>query len=242
MRRSLTWLLLCFNLIACATVSSSPQASPTLIPSLQPSISPSPLPPSGVATVTPTHLPQPTVTVSPPILPSPTPLPLPQWENGLDVLMRETAVSQSVPFHQLLPSNSGAWQYDSGAFLHPIAFAMNDETAFLLDGGRVLVLNLIDASPPQILLQPDDIIEELPVQEPLDLALIGEQLLVLDRTGDVYRLDLQTISLELAETAVWQLERYERPIGETSSDYFVALGQDMAGSDMRLRLESSYSY
>jgi len=111
---------------------------------------------------------------------------------------------------------------------------MNDSTAFLLDGGRVLALDLVNGGAPRLLLQPGDFVDDLPVQEPLDLALAGQHLLVLDRVGDVYRLDLAT--------AVWQLERYERPIGATSSHYFVALGHDAASSELRLRLETSYSY
>jgi murein DD-endopeptidase MepM/ murein hydrolase activator NlpD len=235
--RLVVWLLLIAELTACVT-------SPLIVvPAAQVAATPPPSStPSATVTVQPTSLPAATVTATslpfstslPPSLPSPTPLPLPQWENPLDEVMQETAVSQNAQFQQLLPTNSGVWQYDPGSFYHPIALAMNSQTAFLLDGGRVLALDLLAAAPPQPLLQSGDTVDDLQVQEPLDLALIGEELLVLDRTGDVYRLDLAT--------AVWQLERYERPIGETSSSYFVALGHDTAGSDMRLRLETSYGY
>ena len=194
--------------------------------------------PTTLPAVTPTRpLPDPTApapTALPTTVPSATPPALPQWDNPLDEAIWNTAVHHTAPFHQLLPQNSGLWQYDPGSFWHPIALAMNDTTAFLLDGGRLLALDLVNAAPPQPLLQPGDFVQDLLVQEPLDLALVGERLLVLDRTGDVYALDLAT--------AVWQIERYERPIGETSSHYFVALGHDTAGSDQRLRLETSYSY
>jgi murein DD-endopeptidase MepM/ murein hydrolase activator NlpD len=194
--------------------------------------------PTTLPAVTPTvPLPDPTApapTALPTTIPSATPAALPQWDNPLDEVMRDTAVTNNAPFYHLLPQNSGLWQYDAGSFWHPIALAMNATTAFLLDGGRVLALDLAAAAPPQPLLQAGDFVDDLRVQEPLDLALVGQQLLVLDRTGDVYALDL--------ETAAWLIERYERPIGETSSHYFVALGHDTAGSDQRLRLETSYSY
>jgi murein DD-endopeptidase MepM/ murein hydrolase activator NlpD len=111
---------------------------------------------------------------------------------------------------------------------------MNETTAFLLDGGRVLAVDLVNAAPPRPLLQPGDFVNDLLVQEPLDLSLVEEKLLVLDRTGDVYALDLAT--------AVWQIEQYERAISETSSHYFIALANDAAVDQMRLRLETSYGY
>lgn len=221
--------MLCVIFVACST---SPLA---VVPVTQRVVTPLPSrTPTAISTMPPTVLPVKTAASSPPILPSPTTQLLPQWENPLDKTLLETAVSQNVPFQQLSPGNSGVWQYDSGAFLHPIALQRHNNIVYLLDGGRVLTLNLMDASPPQTLLQPGDTVDDLRVQEPLDLALVDGHLLVLDRTGDVYALDLTT--------AVWQLERYERPIGEASSNYFVALGQDTAGGDRRLLLESSYGY
>lgn len=224
--------MFCVILVACTTsplaVVPVTQMVVTPLPSRTPTVV------STIPSTLPTVMPVKTAASSPPILPSPTTQPLPQWENRLDERVQETAVSQNIPFQQLSPSNSGVWQYVSGTFLHPIALQRHNNIVYLLDGGRVLTLNLLDASPPQPLLQPGDTVEELRVQEPLDLALIDGTLLVLDRTGDVYALDLAA--------AVWQLERFERPIGEASSNYFVALGQDAAGGDRRLLLESSYGY
>ncbi len=148
--------------------------------------------------------------------------------------MQETAVSHNALFHQLLPANSGHWQFESGSFWHPIALEINETTAFLLDGGRVLALDLQSSAPPMPLLQPGDFVDGLLVQEPLDLALVGQQLLVQDRAGDLYALDLTSGS--------WKIERYEREIDETSSHYYVALGQDTVGGGRRLRLETSYSF
>ncbi len=227
MKRHTTFSLigLLVGLIACTAPPLPAQlplaVAPTSLPAVTPTI-PAPDPTAPAPTALPTTI------------PSATPPALPQWDNPLDEAMRDTAVSHAATFHHLLPQNSGLWQYDAGSFWHPIALAMNATTAFLLDGGRVLALDLAAAAPPQPLLQAGDFVDDLRVQEPLDLALVGQQLLVLDRTGDVYALDL--------ETAVWQIERYERPIGDTSSHYFVALGHDTAGSGLRLRLETSYSY
>lgn len=166
--------------------------------------------------------------------PSATAVLRPVWQNPLDPAMRDTAVSANAAFYSLLPENSGLWQFAAGSFWHPIALAVNESTAFLLDGGRLLALDMRRSTPLTVLLQPGDVVENLVVQEPLDLALVGAELLVLDRVGDVYAFDLA------AKT--WRLEQSLRPIGETSSHYFVALGHDAASGDMRLRLETSYSY
>ncbi|MCB8926402.1 MAG: M23 family metallopeptidase [Ardenticatenaceae bacterium] len=230
-RFNLLWLALLGGLLAC-TKTPVPVATPT--PFMQVPASQQPL---VTATALSTSLPTPSssvATMAPTVLPSATPLPLPVWDNPLDVTMQETAVSHNATFAQLLPANSGHWQFETGSFWHPIALEMNETTIFLLDGGRVLALDLLNDTPPVPLLQPGDFVDGLLVQEPFDLALIGDQLLVQDRAGDLYALDLTTGS--------WQIERYEREIGETSSHYFVALGYDTAGSDRRLRLETSYSY
>ncbi|MAT95728.1 MAG: hypothetical protein CL608_01065 [Anaerolineaceae bacterium] len=227
-RLRLWGLLLFTGLLACAAPPSvgMPPAPPPMPTASPTAAAVETAVPPATATVNPTALPT--------LPPSPTATVGPAWQNPLDETLRATAVAHNATFQQLLPQNSGLWQYDPGSFWHPIALALNDRTAFLLDGGRVLVLDLTNGSPPQPLLQPGDFVGDLPVQEPLDVALVGEKLLVLDRVGDVYALDLVT--------AVWRVERYERPIGETSSHYFVALGHDAASSEMRLRLETSYGY
>lgn len=225
-RFRLLWLLLLSNLLACATpLQVMPPLPQTRVPTSTPAAAE-----TSALPVTPVPTPIPTST----LLPSPVPPAAPLWQNPLDKTLRETAAAHNAPYYQLLPENSGVWQYDPGSFWHPIALALNGSTAFLLDGGRVLALDLASDAPPQSLLQPGDFVDDLLVQEPLDLAMVGEQLLVLDRVGDVYAFDLAT--------AVWQLEQYERPIGETSSHYYVALGHDAASSGMRLRVETSYSY
>ncbi len=219
-------LLLLAGLLGCA-----PPRAVVIPPATPPVLATAP---AATETAVPSSTPMQHPTTIPALQPSPTAPIGPSWQNPLDETMRETAVSHNATFHNISPENSGLWQYDPGSFWHPIALAMNDTTAFLLDGGRVLALDLVNGTAPQPMLQPGDFVGDLLVQEPLDLALVGEQLLVLERAGDVYALDLAT--------AVWQTERYERPIGATSSHYFVALGHDAASSEMRLRLETSYNY
>jgi len=115
--------------------------------------------------------------------------------------------------------NTGTWQYPANSFVHPLALEVVGESAFLLDGGRVLTIDLSGAGDPDIILAPGDSVEGVRVLEPLDLAAGGETLLVLDRAGDVYRYD--------PEEEAWTVERYDRPAGTTYDHYFVALtGQD----------------
>ncbi|MEM8862109.1 MAG: hypothetical protein AAGD96_27630, partial [Chloroflexota bacterium] len=122
-----------------------------------------------------------------------------------------------------------------------MSIVSDGQTAWLIDGGRVLQIDLRNSSPPTVLLAPDDVMPSNlplpdPVQEPLDLALArkdsgGIELLVLDRVGDVYAYDLTA--------GTWFLDRHARPIGQTSSHYYLAL--DSNGND-RFLLETSYSY
>lgn len=226
-RVHLVWLLLLVGLLACATVPPvviTPAANPAVPTTAA----------TAVATAVPTQPPMLLPTDSPTAVPSATVPALPVWQNPLDPAMQATAVAANVPFYPLLPENSGLWQFDPGSFWHPIALVMNESTAFLLDGGRVLALDLASGAPPELLLQPGDSVAGLLVQEPLDVVLVGGELLVLDRVGDVYARDLAA--------GTWRLEQSQRPIGETSSHYFVALGHDAANGDMRLRVETSYGY
>lgn len=125
--------------------------------------------------------------------------------------------------------NTGVWRYADNSFIHSLALEVLGETAYLLDAGRVLALDLGQPAAPRLLLSPGDEVEGVRVLEPLDLAGDGGSLLALDRAGDVYRFDVA------AHT--WTLERYARPSGETSDHYFVALS---ARGDDRHLLETSH--
>lgn len=149
--------------------------------------------------------------------------------------MRETAVSHNAPFITTQPTNTGIWQYPADSFIHPIALQIWDGVAYMIDGGRVLALDVQNPSLPRVLLAPGDEVADVgtpvTVIEPLDLVADADGLLVLDRAGDVYRYEWAT------ET--WLVEWYMRPIGDTSSHYYVALGRD---GDARYLLETSYKF
>ena len=117
--------------------------------------------------------------------------------------------------------------------VHPIGMASDGETVWLLDGGRVIAVDILSAQTPlpEVLLRPWDMIAGEPVQEPIDIALIPGGLLVLDRVGDVYRYDFESKS--------WARDRYARPITETSSHYYIALATNQID---RYLLETSYRY
>lgn len=117
--------------------------------------------------------------------------------------------------------NTGTWQYPEHSFVHPLALEVMDRHAYLLDGGRVLAIDLDGDGSPSVILAPGDSVEGVRVLEPLDLAAGDGALLVLDRAGDVYRYE--------PEGEAWSLERYDRPSGTTYDHYFVAVARQ--GSD-----------
>jgi murein DD-endopeptidase MepM/ murein hydrolase activator NlpD len=118
--------------------------------------------------------------------------------------------------------NAGAWHYEENRLIHPLAAEVVREAAYLVDGGRVLALELENPTPPRLILAPGDYVGEVRVLEPLDLATHGDALLVLDRAGDVYRYDPS------AEN--WTVARYDRPPEDSSDHYFVALAGDSHAS------------
>ena len=143
------------------------------------------------------------------------------------------AVQASAEWRWLLTTgeaNTGAWYYPAGTFIHPIALEVIDDTAYLLDGGRVLAFDLAEPRQPELLLAPGDDVAGVHVLEPLDLAAAdGGTLLVLDRAGDVYRYG--------SDSGRWDVERRGRSAGETSDHYYVALSGQ--GTD-RYLLETTH--
>ncbi len=204
-------------------------------PAAQPTIAPPQLP-----TAVPTSLPTPTATAI-----------LPEFTNHRNDSWQSTAADAGAEFVLLTPANTGLWQFPAGSFIHPIALAIWRETAFLLDGGRVLAVDLSRPAAPATMLAPGmdvagarvlepntehgirntEHVAGVRVLEPLDLTVSGDELLVLDRAGDVYATDLPS--------GAWRLARYDRPVRDTSGHYFVAL--DGAG-DGRYLLETNYLY
>jgi hypothetical protein len=127
--------------------------------------------------------------------------------------------------------NSGLWQFAPRPFIHPLSVSRDSTTIYLLDSGQVWGLPLADPAAKWRVLGPGDLVDGVVVQEPVDLALIHDELLVLDRVGDVYRCAVST--------AVCQLERYDRPVGATSSHFYLSLS---GSGSSRYLLETSYAY
>lgn len=131
-------------------------------------------------------------------------------------------------------------EYDAGAFVHPLAAEVISETIYLVDGGRVLALEAEGRAPPRQLLAPGDRVvgeasllpngaESLPVLEPIALSVAGDELLVLDRAGDVYRY--------APVGRRWSLDRFDRVVRDTDDHYFVALA---ASESSRFLMETTH--
>ncbi|MGD8466527.1 MAG: peptidoglycan DD-metalloendopeptidase family protein, partial [Anaerolineae bacterium] len=146
-----------------------------------------------------------------------------------DKILSSEADEFSAEFRWLNQENTGEWRFAENSFLHPLALEVIDNTAYLLDAGRVLAIHLDDPGEPQPVLAPGDEVQGVRVLEPLDLAADGATLLALDRAGDVYRYE--------PESGGWSLERYARPAGDTSDHYYVSLASDGAAAYL---LETSH--
>jgi murein DD-endopeptidase MepM/ murein hydrolase activator NlpD len=126
--------------------------------------------------------------------------------------------------------NTGAWHYPANTFVHPLALeilsdgaaGLDTATAYLLDSGHILALDLSSPRPAEVLLAPGDAVEGVRVLEPLDLAADGQSLLVLDRAGDVYRYD--------PGAAKWTMARYDRPSGNIGDHYYIALSSSQGNN------------
>ncbi len=150
---------------------------------------------------------------------------------SVDDLLGAAAVDQGAAFTWLDEENVGVWRFAPQTLIHPLALTVLGNTAYLLDSGQVLALDLTAPAPPQALLAPAAAVDQARVLEPLDLATIGRDLVVLDRAGDVYRY--------APDVLTWYSDRLDRAIADSSSDYYVALAADATA---RFLLENSYEY
>lgn len=152
---------------------------------------------------------------------------------AVDEILDVEARAAGAEYVWLDEGNTGVWRYAQNSFVHPLALEVSGGTAYLLDAGRVLALDLDRAAAPHVLLAPGDDIEGVRVLEPLDMAadktLAEGGLLVLDRAGDVYRYD--------PVTEAWTVERYDRPVRDTYDHYFVALA---GGEQANYLLETTH--
>ncbi|MCP5097185.1 MAG: M23 family metallopeptidase, partial [Chloroflexi bacterium] len=177
----------------------------------------------------------PTITIQPIVqmataVSTPTPE-LPTFTTIVDTQMQETAVSLDAAFVQITSHNTSLWQYDADNFVHPIALDAYQNNLYMIDAGRVLVFDRTMATLPSVLLAPGDDVDDVRVIEPFDLSVIAAGLLVLDSAGDVYFYEWAS------ET--WSVDRYDRPVGESSGHYYVAVAGEGNG---RFLLETSYKY
>lgn len=184
-------------------------------------------------------------TAVPPIFPTaeatialtPTQLPTPEFSNPVQDAFQQIAVAWDAELTVSDLTNTGLWQFAEDTLVHPLALETARGFAYLIDSGRVLQIDLQDPGPPRVLLAPGNSVEGVLVLEPLDLALLDDHLLVLDRAGDVYAYDLSAQE--------WQLDRYDRPIEESSGHYFVALAAsdaDEQNEPAKALLETNYKF
>ncbi len=135
--------------------------------------------------------------------------------SAADDIVRADAAQANAQYTWFDETNTGEWRVSENSFLHPLALEVMGDTVYLLDGGRILALNLSEAGPARLLLVPGDEVEGVRVLEPLDMAVRGDVLLVLDRAGDVYGYH--------PGSGAWTLVRYDRATGETSDHYYISL-------------------
>ncbi|MCA9931272.1 MAG: peptidoglycan DD-metalloendopeptidase family protein [Anaerolineales bacterium] len=229
---NIVWLVL----IGCVQTIASPPAAIVIVPTGKPlretAVSATPTilavdnytaSPSSTSVATPTPVMPPTATDAASQLPTFTSI-----QNEAIV---NSALALGVPFAQMDRKNTGIRQYDNHLFFHPIGLDIAPSSIFMLDAGRVLKFDLDTPGLPQTLLSPGDYVGNVRVLEPLDLAAMTDGLLVLDRAGDVYLYDWQT--------QAWQIDRYDRPVGESSGHYYVAVAGEGNG---RYLLETNYHY
>ncbi len=120
--------------------------------------------------------------------------------------------------HWLDEDNVTAYRYPVGTFPHPVSLAVDGDTLYMVDSGRLLRLNVGEAEPPVVMAAPGDTVAGLPVQELTDLALSPDgSLLVLDRSGEVLRYDT-------ADEA-WHRSDWETVAG-TGGTYVTAVAAD----------------
>ena len=120
--------------------------------------------------------------------------------------------------HWLDEDSVTAYRYPAGTFPHPVSLALNGDTLYMVDSGRLLRLTVGEAEPPVVMAAPGDTVAGLPVQELTDLALSPDgSLLVLDRSGEVFRYD--------AADETWHRSDWETVAG-TGGTYVTAVAAD----------------
>ena len=159
--------------------------TPTLTPTSTPRSTQTP-------TATPTSTPTPTCT---PIIPTPT------------IQMSGTIF--------LDEENATIYRYAPGTLVHPLRMVVLNGTAYLLDEGFLKAVDLEDPGSWRIVKPSGNAVEGVPIKELGDLALSGESLLLLDRSGDLYRY--------FPEDERWSLERSATMPGAQPRQYLASV-------------------
>lgn len=125
--------------------------------------------------------------------------------------------------------NAAIYRYAPGTFVHPLRMVVLDSTAYLVDEGLLKAIDLESPGSWHIVKPPDNAVEGVSAMEWGDLALSGESLLLLDRTGDLYRY--------FPKDGGWRLERSATMPSAHPSQYLASVatyGDDLYLLDINL--------
>lgn len=95
--------------------------------------------------------------------------------------------------------NATIYRYAPGTLVHPLRMVIFNGTVYLVDEGLLKAVDLENPGAWRMAKPSGNAVEGIPIKELGDLALSGESLLLLDRSGDVYRY--------FPEDGRWSLER-----------------------------------
>jgi len=157
-------------------------------------------------TLTPTSTPRPTQT--PTATPTSTPTP-----TCTPVIPTPTIQMSGTIF--LDEDNATIYRYAPGTFAHPLRMVVLNRTAYLADEGLLKAVDLENPGRWHIVRPPGNAVEGVPIKELGDLALSGESVLLLDRSGDLYRY--------FPEDGRWSLERSATMPGAQPRQYLASV-------------------
>ncbi|MEM7332828.1 MAG: M23 family metallopeptidase [Chloroflexota bacterium] len=149
----------------------------------------------------------------------------------INTQFQQIAQTHSAEFVTVLPENSGFWRWPAGQIGHPIGLARTDSHLYMLDLGKLIQIERGTPNNQVVLLTEDDVVDNIPVIELIDMALVDDSIFALDRAGDVYR-------FYILENR-WELDWYGRQLEESAGHYYTAVS---GLNDNRLLLESSYQF
>jgi len=111
--------------------------------------------------------------------------------------------------------NATIYRYAPGTFAHPLRMMVLNGTVYLVDEGRLKAVDLENPGRWRIVKPSGNVVEGVPIKELGDLALSGDSLLLLDRSGDLYRY--------FPEGGRWSLERSTNIPGAQPRQYLASV-------------------